>query len=40
MDLSKEQIKCFCSYISIYDIKQYIKEHQLEYEEFLKQKKS
>lgn len=39
MELTKEQINMFCSYISISDIHDYIKNHRKEYEDFLKNNK-
>ena len=39
MELSNEQIKTISSSIILEDIKDYIENHKMEYEEFLKKKK-
>ena len=39
MNISEEQINQICNYISILDIKSYIEQHRLEYEEFLEEEK-
>jgi len=36
MDLTHEQIKAFCTDILVSDIKEYIKNNQEKYQEFLK----
>lgn len=39
MKITEEQINQICNYISILDIKSYIEQHRLEYEQFLKEEK-
>lgn len=39
MNLTEEQINQICSYISILDIKSYIEQHRLEYEQFLEKER-
>lgn len=39
MNITEEQINQICNYISILDIKSYIEQHRLEYEEFLEEEK-
>ncbi len=40
MNISEKQIEQISKYISVLDVKSYIEEHLLEYEQFLKEEES